>query len=351
MVYYEVMTEKSDVITRIVALAARYPSPHNSQPIKVKQTSDLTASVYYDLDLGLPAENYGIPFGHVCVGVFLESFHTAAASLGYRVTEQLFDGDMDFTNTQRLHHVANITLVSDESIDHARAAARAQALHDRQTSRRPYQARPIDTVIIEEAKQIAVRSNQTFHVTTDKKMIHSIIRVNQETLFDDLQNDAVYDEIMHWLRFSKREAREKRDGLSAETMMMPGGILKFAMRHRGLWSMPVIGALFRAVYLRTMTGVQQLGWLEGRFDQTLDYIESGRCFMKIWLHFTEHSVYLHPFGTVITNPRSHKKFVEVAGITENDASMAWMLFRFGYSKQPPKAWHREHDTILVEKEW
>ena len=50
-----------------------YPSPHNSQPIKIKILNNLEAELYYDLDLGLPAESYGIPFAHVCAGVFLES--------------------------------------------------------------------------------------------------------------------------------------------------------------------------------------------------------------------------------------------------------------------------------------
>jgi hypothetical protein len=50
-----------------------YPSPHNSQPIKVRVLDEFRAEFFYDLDLGLPAEKFGIPFGHVCAGVFLEA--------------------------------------------------------------------------------------------------------------------------------------------------------------------------------------------------------------------------------------------------------------------------------------
>ena len=46
--------------------------------------------------------------------------------------------------------------------------------------------------------------------------------------------------------------------------------------------------------------------------ENLDYIEAGRCFMRLWIAFTVHDVYLHPFGTVITNPRSHAAFVASA---------------------------------------
>lgn len=69
--------------------------------------------------------------------------------------------------------------------------------------------------------------------------------------------------------------------------------------------------------------------------------------MKIWLHLHDHGVVLHPFGTVITNPRSHAQFAELVCAREDDDRMAWMLFRFGYSKTPPAAHHRPAAALLV----
>jgi hypothetical protein len=343
------MNENDGIWRSIIELAGRYPSPHNSQPIRVTIDSATEVTVYYDLDLGLPAENYGIPFGHVCAGVFIESVAIAAAAQGYEIREKLFDQDMDFESKSRLHKIAILELRAS-NINMEWAERRLEALKKRQTSRRPYDARLVNRSVIEQAKQIAATAGQTFHVTEDPKLIESIIQVNQETLFDDLQNEAVYKEIMHWLRFSKKDAAKKRDGLSAETMIMPGRLLKFAMSNRWLWNYPVVGTIIRGVYLNTMNGVRQLGWLEGKFDGPIDYIESGRCFMKIWILFTENDVYLHPFGTVITNPRSHKKFIELTNIKEDKNSMAWMLFRFGYSKVPPRAWHRDPATIIIKEQ-
>ena len=98
-----------------------------------------------------------------------------------------------------------------------------------------------------------------------------------------------------------------------------------------------------------MRGVRQLGWIEGPFSNPHDYIEAGRTFMSIWLFFTQRGVYLHPFGTVITNPRSHEQFVKKAGIHESETSMTWMLFRFGYSKKPPKALRRSTEAMIIDK--
>jgi hypothetical protein len=335
----------------IVEDARWYPSPHNSQPIKLRAISETAAEVYYDLDLGLPAESFGIPFGHVCAGVFLESLSVVAAARGYRTVEVLDHSEMDFAALDRLHHIGTVRLepaAGDHQFESA-AKRRLAAFRSRQTSRRPYDSRIVGNGILTEVSSIAAAKGFEFRSTTDARIVASLVRINQKTLFSDLRNDAVYGEIMQWLRFSKDEAAARADGLSSETMIMPGPVLRFAMRHRNLWSFPVIGGLIRSLYLRTMRGVRQLGWLEGPFAEPAHFLEAGRTFMRIWLFFSERGVYLHPFGTVITNPVSHAEFVREAGISESANRMAWMLFRFGYSATPPPAHRRPATSMLLSE--
>lgn len=340
------MPTVDDAIWRTVLEGARrYPSPHNSQPIKVRIVGKFEAHVFYDLDLGLPAENYGIPFGHVCAGVFLESLATVAAAAGYRVVEALDHADMDFDAVDRLHPLGTVRLEPREPTDEDRV--RLAAYDARQTSRRPYDSKPVPDAVVSAVAQVAESSGQDFRVGNEPLLVERIVRVNQETLFADLRNDAVHAEILQWLRYSEDDARARGDGLSAKTMLMPGPVLKFAMQHRGLWDAPVVGGLIRRTYLNTMRGVTQVGWLEGPFATPADYVEAGRAFMRVWLEFTLHGVFLHPFGTVITNPGSHAEFVRAAGIDESGDSMAWMLFRFGYSKVPPVAHRRAIEEMIV----
>ncbi len=334
----------------IVEDARRYPSPHNSQPIKLTPHGPHRATLSYDLALGLPAESFGIPFGHVCAGVFLESLRIAARAAGYGVREQLDHSDMDFGGRSRLHRFAEIELVPLELSDDERVAARIELerFRTRRTSRRPYLSRSVPPDVLSEVERLCAEAGHEFRFTDDRELVKRIVHVNQATLFDDLENDAVYAEIMEWLRFSKQEAAEKRDGLSAETMLMPGGILRYAMAHRRLWRTRGIGDAIRGIYLNTMRGVHQLGWIEGPFDSPADYIEAGRTFMRAWLELHRHGVVLHPFGTVITNPGSHALFAEAVRAREGDGRMAWMLFRFGYSKYPPLAYRRPASAMLLE---
>ncbi|MBT2515620.1 hypothetical protein [Arthrobacter sp. ISL-30] len=326
-----------------------YPSPHNSQPIKLRPISETAALVYYDLDLGLPAESFGIPFGHVCAGVFLESLSVVAAARGYRTIESLDHSEMDFDAVDRLHLIGTVRLEPTDADAETRSAAqrRLAAFRSRQTSRRPYDSRIVGEEILAAASSVAAEQGFEFRSTVDNRIVSSLVRINQKTLFSDLRNDAVYAEIMQWLRFSKDEAAAKADGLSAETMVIPGRVLRFTMRHRSLWSFPVIGGLIRTLYLRTMRGVRQLGWLEGPFAEPAHFLEAGRTFMRVWLFFSERGVYLHPFGTVITNPASHAEFIREAGIHEFADRMAWMLFRFGYSSTPPTAHRRPATSTLL----
>ena len=340
------MATPPDPWPTLLEQARRYPSPHNSQPITVRVRDARRAEFCYDLDRGLPAENFGIPFGHVCAGVFLESLATVAAGHGWAVRESLRDADLDFAATDRQHLLGTLELSPTEVT--AEATARLAAFHTRQTSRRPYRRTRIDREVLEEVAAIAAGAGQAFGATADPNLVHDLIRINQETLFDDLRNDAVHAEILAWIRTSRRRAAATGDGLSAETMLLPGPLLGFAMRHRGMWDLPLVGALLRRVYLNTMRGVRELGWLTGPFAGPLDYIEAGRCFMRVWLAFTRRGVYLHPFGTVITNPRSHAAFVDAAGIDESGGAMAWMLFRFGHSAEPPRAHRRALDSMLLD---
>jgi len=329
----------------LIDQARHYPSPHNSQPIVVQPTSPTTATVFYDLDRGLPAESFGIPFAHVCGGVFLAGLAIVARAAGFVVRESLDLAPMDFGGHDRLHRLADVVLEPHEPTTADRDAL--DVFLARQTSRRPYDATTVDEEVLAGARAITASHGHVLRSTTEAAVVDDLVRINQETLFDDLQDDAVHSEIMTWLRFSRRQAAETGDGLSAETMLLPGPVLRFAMGHRRLWTAPVVGDAVRRVYLGTMRGVRQLAWLEGPFAGPADHVEAGRTFLEVWLELSRHGVALHPFGTVITNPRSHAAFVRAVDVDESAGRMAWMLFRLGRSEPPPVAHRRPGAAMTI----
>ncbi len=319
---------------RVLEYTQRYPSPHNSQPMKVRVDGD-TLHLFYDKRRGLPAEPYGIPFGSVCVGVFVESVCIAAHALGFRVAERLDFSPMDFDDPEPLHRAGSLTLLPSvdppEDLD-------PQLLLVRRTSRLPYDARTVPADVLAEAVDEAARHGHVLRVTGDERLVRELVAVNQRTLFYDLENPAVRREIQGYLRYSEREARAKADGLSARCLALPGPVMRVVLGSYWLWRLPVLGTVMRRVYLSSMRGVAQVAWLKGPFAGERDYVEAGRTFLRTWLVFTRHGVFLHPFGSVITNPRAHRELLELVGERE-DGDMVWLLFRLGYSAEPPRS-HR-----------
>lgn len=336
------MTDHAQVWEKILDYAVRYPSPHNSQPIKVKLDGD-TMRLYYDLALGLPAESFGIAFGSVCAGVFIECVSVAAHGLGYDLIEHLNYDPINFESTEPLHSLGTLKLVPAHA---DRGDFDPELLHRRRTSRLPYEPKPVPELIMHELRAEAEAFGYTLHDTTEPKLVRDVILVNQRTLFYDLAEPHVRREIQGYLRYSKREAKRLRDGLSAECLDLPGPLMRLLMGNYWVWNVPLLGNLIKKVYLNSMNGVAHIAWMVGPFKTIEDYTRAGRAFLRVWLRLTQHRLYLHPFGSVITNARAHREFVQLVGEDEN-GGMAWMLFRLGQSKTPPVAYRRHVKDMVI----
>ena len=61
----------------------------------------------------------------------------------------------------------------------------------------------------------------------------------------------------------------------------------------------------------------------------------------------EQNVYLHPFGSVITNPNAHEQLKEKFSVDENK-EMMWILLRIGYSEIPPRSLRLDTEEIILK---
>lgn len=325
---------------QILTYAHRYPSPHNSQPIRVRIEGD-TLHLYYDLARGLPAEPYGIPFGSLCAGVFIEAATIAAHALHFDVVERLDLTPMDFQSTASIHSLGELRLVPNPD---AVKDLDPELMLSRRTSRLPYSKRTVPAEVLREASKEATRAGHVLRSVTDPQVVKKVVAINQRTLFYDLENPDVRHEIQGYLRYSEREAMQKADGLSARCLALPGPVMRLVMGNYWVWKTPVLSTVLKRIYLSSMRGVSQVAWVKGPFATESDYLNAGRTLLRMWLVFTKHGVYLQPFGSVITNPRAHRELVTLVEESE-DGDMVWLLFRLGYSKQPAVS-HRRPLTEL-----
>jgi hypothetical protein len=54
-------------------------------------------------------------------------------------------------------------------------------------------------------------------------------------------------------------------------------------------------------------------------------------------------LYIHPYGNLVTNERAARWCFKETGIAD-----IWLIFKIGYSPEPPKSYRRALGEILVD---
>jgi len=193
----------------------------------------------------------------------------------------------------------------------------------------------------------AGRFGHEFRYSLDLEFIDWVLQLDKDTLFYDLQDRATRDEIRSWFRFSASEAEKSPDGLWSRTFGLPGSLLRFFLDRTYLLEAPGIRQAAMAFYSRSLRGVATVGWLTGPFGNGEDWVAAGHMLARFWLVLTRHGGWLHPFGSVITNARSHRRMAERLSESEEGDREVWLLLRLGYSAEPPRSKRLEVADLLI----
>jgi nitroreductase len=233
------------VIEDALALAARAPSAHNTQPWTVRVEGE-RLSVHPDLSRWL---RHGDPMRrdlHLSLGAFVEALRIACIAKGVHAEEIAGAPPA----------LATFTLREREEPD---AAEREEAslLRRRQTSRLAYSPRAPEAHVLDEVGQIARRAGLDLHLVganaADRRDLDAWhFAATRETWLDP----RALAELARWLRFDPEGARRPEDGLSTHCLGLSLGetAAMAALLRPGLWSAaraayvaPVLaGALARA---------------------------------------------------------------------------------------------------------
>ncbi|MGH3664742.1 MAG: hypothetical protein ACRDU8_01395 [Egibacteraceae bacterium] len=316
--------------------ARRAPSPHNTQPARLRVVDDQRAEVLFLAARGLPVGDPEGRFTHLTFGIFVESLRIAAHARGHEL-EVVYAGQplyRDGQPAQPVQKVADLRL-------HARGAPvddfDPELLLRRRTNRHPYDDRPVPDEVLAQLRAEARRYGHTFQMSTDPQAIRAVKELNRDCLYHDLAHPAYRQELGSWLRYSEAEAARRRDGLSPHTMVLPGWLLRGVMRSHRLFTAPGVTQVTQRLYLQTMTGVSTVGWIKGDFVDAEDWTMAGYLMLRLWLILTRHGVEWQPYGSVITNDDARRSMVDKFGMREGDGGrdMVWLLVRLGYSDHTP----------------
>ncbi|HEX4774089.1 MAG TPA: hypothetical protein VH234_01060 [Candidatus Saccharimonadales bacterium] len=325
------METNTQDILEFFELANHYPSPHNGQPIEVKQLGTDTFELYFQKERGLQAAEVSFLFSYVTMGVFITHLSLCAKALGHEMSHEL-----QLPPVRSLKGTGAVKFASCKIRFSATKPDEAlqKTLVFRQTSRKKYYE-GINEALSQQTIAIAAEKHMQL-VKMNRPDTHQAIWLNQRAVFDDMFDDSVRHELDHWLRYSKNEKKTKRDGLAYDCMELNGRAMKLIVNHYKILHWPVVSNLLKKYYLRTMSDNSNAFYLLTPFSTELEAYDVGVAVMQIWRAIATQGYYLHPFGTIMSNVEAHDDFLKLAHIDHEDRSKNFLVFiyRAGKSKTP-----------------
>jgi hypothetical protein len=194
-------------LRRILELAVKSPSSHNTQPWKAKY-GEHVLDIGYDparqLFVGDPEKRELI----MSIGCFLESIVLAAARLGYEARLE-YVGE----SVERLVRII-FSNASPSEVDWI------SLIQERRSDRRLYETKPIPGQLISELRGLSVNS-ATLSLWTDGSSIEFLSQMTYEATEKIMSSQDFRDELANWVR---NNWTKKPDGMPAFTQGMPGPV-------------------------------------------------------------------------------------------------------------------------------
>lgn len=333
----------------LVETARWAPSPHNTQPWKVSVIDERHAELFLDRSRALPDEDATGDFLLCAMGIFVEALSIAAAELGTTLVVRRGDVTGRDVNqrtagSDRLLPVASLRLETSTAVSER---FRSRDIRERRTSRLVPKSPPVDGVDLDSMASTASESGMHFGWINDPALIARVVDLNVDAVFHDLNLPAYQREFTSWLRLSRGDEDNTRDGLSARCMNIPSHELRMMRRFPRLFRHPATAPLLRRLYKRRLGEFPQIGYLAGRFFESADgparSFELGRGTLRFWLAAHCAGVTIHPFGNLITNHSARGQVLRLVGRDD-----VWIVFRFGRTAQPPRSLRLPTESILCE---
>jgi hypothetical protein len=327
-----------------VAFARWAPSAHNVQPWRLRVLSKDAAELYYDPRRLLPETDPTSAFTVVSLTIFVEYLGIALRGQGIELMASYDERALDYTATKPIRFATLRLAPSTQPPEFDRNLIVA-----RRTSRLTYDGAPVDAEALRAVSEIAAREGHSMASSSDPETVKWVLELNKFTLFGDLDDPATRGELRKWIRTTDDEARAKADGLWSTCLRVPGRLLKGFFDEHEKYARGWRRSWCERLLMRGMRGTRTVAWWSGPFETPGDWIGCGRVLARTWLELTRRGIHLHPFGSVITNPKAYAQFASRVGATSK--GRGWMLVRMGRSASPPRSYRvPSADVFLKETE-
>lgn len=316
--------------TEILYLASLAPSSHNTQPWTVKILEPKRWLIGFDKKCRLPAVDPNNRELLLSIGAFLENLILAAGTYGY-------EAEIQVTAKSPLDtEIAEVRLKKGKT-----SPFPVEKIMKRRTIRSGY----LDTAVKGEDLKYVTRHGMESCTLLNQPSPHSFyfpqgspeakylqegtIEANRTQAF----RDPAQEELADWIRFSNKEAKRHRNGLTPESMEIRGFAGLFVRNFYNRES--VLKKSFRdqtvdvvAKQVKTCGGWVVVTSADSNITTLLDY---GRVFENVLLKAGDKMIAVHPMSQMLEEEPWKNRIAKDLGVT---GEVQWIL-RIGYVKSYP----------------
>jgi len=310
---------KSD-IHKMLYSAALAGSSHNSQPWKVEVSGNHVIRLYADTTRELPVVDPKRRELYISLGAFIENLKLAAGALGYNTDVKLINDSKNNSPIAEIIPLKALPTGYDLSL-----------IEKRMTLRTPFKT---DSIAGKNIKQIlAVDPQHILYFPAASNEGRYIAQKTIDAYAQQAYHKGAQDELAEWLRFSDRDVKAKKDGLTTAGMQI-NGLSGFFVRHflkpkdskKGSF---IKGGIEKAKEQALNCG----GWIviTSTCHLSAAWMNVGRLYQQLNLICTQLQLGFQPMNQLVEEENFKKQVISHLGIDKDLLFVA----RIGYVDKVP----------------
>jgi hypothetical protein len=320
----ETGTTVSAQMRELIRYATLAANGHNTQPWKfaIRKTA---IEIHPDHTRRLPVVDPDDRELWICLGCALENLLVAARAAGF-APEVTYPDAADFIH---------IRLTADTR----QSSPLLGAIQLRQNTRSEYDGRPVKTADLDQVQALPLEPGVVLRFVTNPNALETVLEyVNQGNL-RQFADKAFMEELIHWLRFNKKEALASLDGLCTRASGNPAV-------PRWLGQMFVAGikpqqqADADARKLRRSAGAVLVA---SSSDDKTAWVRTGQVYERMALKMTTLNIKSAFLNQPFEVGELRSQFQSAMGL---GSSLPQSLVRFGYADLMPRSLRRPVEQVL-----
>jgi hypothetical protein len=318
-----VVSVQMQELVRYAILAA---SGHNTQPwqFAIKENA---IEIHPDYMRHLPAVDPTDRELWISLGCALENLLIAARVSGY-AARVIYPSANDFIR---------IELTTDKP----QTNKLFDAIPLRQNTRSEYDGQPVKTADLDQVQAVSLEPGVVLHFVTNPSELETVLEyVNQGNLSQYADKEFV-NELLHWLRFTKKEALASRDGLYSAASGNPQVPRWLGQRVVGGLT-PQQQADTDAKKLRSSPGAVVIA---SESEDKTAWVRTGQVYERMALTMTSLNIKSAFLNQPIEVAEVRRQFQSAIKLGN---ALPQLLVRFGYADSMPRSLRRPLEQVIRE---